>query len=157
MNVYLDIVHEGMNRAPQVLHSIVWVVNTCLVVLFCFLHQSGVYKAAHYLESNVQDSDPILFLAPCHSFPTLPFYSNYYMLSCDPPHVQEIEEQDEFYNNPVNYGSHLVKKIDPLYIVHFEALDLTFQNYSLDTSFYNGFFHDDERRLGRIIIIKKFQ
>lgn len=123
-----------------------------------------------------------LFLMPCHStpwrshliYPSLSAYA----LSCDPPlHTlpntperdEYRDEADRFYDNPVPFlSTELFSSTlasSPRYIVGFEGIEPWLHQFTETTkgqslqwdlkpvwSGFNGLFHEDWRRAGRIVV-----
>ena len=158
MDQLLIVAKHGAIKFPNVFFKrMVICLNIVFIVFFGFIHQRGVYDAMNFLRNESVDS--LLILAPCYSFPGNAYFnSNVSIMSlrCDPPHYPSLyPNQDIFYSNPQLMTNELTKKYSTSHILKFDALNVTISGYKLHKSFFNSFFHDDERRQGRIQILIK--
>ncbi len=155
----LFVVKQGAIHVPnQLLKKFVIAVHVILAIFFCFIHQRGIYASFDHLRSLQPKS--ILILAPCYSFPGKSYF-HYNLtlesLKCDPPHhlLNKLSQESIFYNTPQIQSEKLIKHIKPGYIVKFQVLNITIPNYTLESSYFNSFFYDDDKRTGRVEIYKK--
>eukprot|EP00834_Sanchytrium_tribonematis_P000178 NODE_4_length_77007_cov_1.156642.p18 type:complete len:437 gc:universal NODE_4_length_77007_cov_1.156642:66455-67765(+) len=155
MDKYLDIALVGYNALPNKHLKIVsQIVNIFLILLFCFVHQSGIYAAFDILK--FENISTLMIFAPCYSFPGQSYlHSNISIipLRCDPPHMSLVlPQQEDYYSDPASKTKMFLEQHKPSHVLKFSNLKLDLQDFSLKYSIFNSYFHDDSRRLGDVEI-----
>lgn len=166
----LPIMHSvaaiGLPKIPRWLRRTACLMNLVVGIYFSHFHQGGVVKAVELIRKD-HSIDEVSFLMPCHSTQWHAHFQRYddptfkpQFFTCNPPwnvsSVGYVDQADQFYLNPSTYLEE-----NPMYlskhVVVFEPLLglMKSMNYSVRTSFFNGLFNDDERRMGKVFILQK--
>lgn len=166
------IVHKSLCKFAL----LVLFVNVPAAGYFSYIHQRGVIDVVSHIRNN-PSVQGVGFLMPCHSTPWQSHLhrpdldATSWFLTCEPPiglTPAEIasyrDEADQFYDDIDGFLHHRLLDVDPSlwpsHLAVFEAsepevLSVLGDYYVPETRFFNSHFHDDWRRRGNVVLLRR--
>ena len=148
-------------------NTIIWLMIGVIPALYLMnIHMSGQVTVTNWIRTSqdVTSGDSVAFFMPCHSTPWQSHIHrsdiNITSIKCEP--IGDYNEEEHFYNSPLNFLENINEL--PSIAIIFEALFVDYPetlsyfnetNYNEINRLPNSIIHEDERRRGHIIILKK--
>ncbi|KAK9456932.1 Alg9-like mannosyltransferase family-domain-containing protein [Dipodascopsis uninucleata] len=167
-------------RLKYTLYCAILLINIPLALYAGLVHQRGVVDVVQYIHSN-REVTSVGFLMPCHSTPWMSHIHRpditAWFLTCEPPSsASELatyrDEADQFYDDPHNFLKTYFPPLNipnsfgsdkfqwPSHLILFGAheniiKDFVGSFYTEEARFFNTHVHEDSRRKGDIIVLKR--